>query len=139
MLLQAFYLLVGFYGWYLWLRKEKQTQQTRISHMPFKMRLITIIVIGLMTVVFGYLLTLTDDPIPYWDGFTNALGLAATWMTARKYLENWWLWIFTNLLCCIIYYFKELYPTVIFYFIMAVLAYRAAIIWNKELNIKNDA
>ncbi len=139
MLLQVFYLVVGFYGWYLWLRKKKKQQQTQIRIMPLKMRLFTLSAIVLMTWICGYLLTFTDDPIPYWDGFTNALGLTATWMTARKYIENWWLWIFTNLVCCGIYYYKELYPTVVFYLIMALLAYRAAIIWNKELKTKNNA
>jgi len=133
MLLQVFYLLVGFYGWYIWLKRTDKKTGTSISRMRLTLILWCLLAIGIMTFAFGFLLTFTDDPIPYWDGFTNALGLTGTWMTARKYIENWGLWIFTNLVCVGIYFYKGLYPTVVFYFIMAVLAYRAYLIWNREL------
>lgn len=139
MSLQAFYLVMGFYGWYAWYKQNDSTGKIVITSVSRSVFLWLLFSIVTMTWAFGYILTFTDDPIPYWDGFTNALGLAGTWMTARKYLENWLLWIFANVVCVGIYFYKGLYPTVVFYAIMALLAYRGYLIWQKELNlVKND-
>jgi len=132
-LLQFFYLIMGFYGWYLWLNNNKENEKTSIRLID-KQSLILLTVITLLgTFIIGFLLSYTDNTIPYWDGFTTALGLAGTWMTAKKYLESWLMWIFANFVCVGVYYYKGLYPTVVFYFIMAVLAYRGYLIWRNEL------
>ena len=133
MSLQIFYLIMGFYGWYAWFYAKGSADKLNISKIKRPILIIMFLAVVLMTPLFGYILTYTDDPIPYWDGFTTALGLVGTWMTARKYLENWLLWIFANIVCVGVYYYKELYPTVVFYAIMAVLAYRGYLIWGKEL------
>jgi len=41
-------------------------------------------------------LTFTDNPNPYVDSSLFAWSLVAQWMTARKWLENWLLWIVIN-------------------------------------------
>lgn len=133
MSLQFFYLIMGFYGWYVWTHKKNKTKKIYISAIPLSQFLWMSVFVFSATFIFGYILSFTDDPIPYWDGFTNALGLAGTWMIARKYLENWLLWIFANSVCVAIYYYKGLYPTVIFYFIMSLLALRGYNIWKNEI------
>ena len=35
----------------------------------------------------------TDEALPHLDGFTTSFSLVAQWMQARKYLENWMLWV----------------------------------------------
>jgi nicotinamide mononucleotide transporter len=35
----------------------------------------------------------TDHALPYVDGFTTSFSLVAQWMQARKYLENWLVWV----------------------------------------------
>lgn len=139
MLLQLFYLIMGIYGWYIWSRKKESVPAVPVTRITLPVFGGLLVSIAIMTLGFGYLLTFTDDPIPYWDGFTNALGIAGTWMTARKYLENWLLWIFANLVCVAIYYYKGLYPTMVFYFIMTVLAYRAYFMWQKNFKVREDA
>ncbi|MDD3876342.1 MAG: nicotinamide riboside transporter PnuC [Bacteroidales bacterium] len=139
MSLQVFYLVLGFYGWYSWLKKTKDDVNPAIKNTSKVLFIWVLISVLIMTLGFGYLLTFTDDPIPYWDGFTNALGITGTWMTARKYIENWLLWIFANLVCVGVYMYKGLYPTVVFYLIMTLLAYRAYLIWYKELNAQKHA
>jgi len=131
--LQLFYLFMGFYGWFSWYFGGNMTNSLSISRISNNLMLVLALLIIAGSLLFGYILTFTDSEIPYWDGFTTALGLAGTWMTARKYLENWLLWIFANLVCVGVYYYKGLYPTVIFYFIMAALAYRGYLIWKKDI------
>ncbi len=133
MSLQVFYLIMGIYGWILWHSKRNNSEEIKIHYIKLFQFIYLLVFIFISTVGFGYILSLTEDPIPYWDGFTNALGLAGTWMTARKYIENWLLWIFANIVCAAIYYYKGLYPTVVFYLIMSLLALRGYYLWKKEI------
>ena len=138
MALQLFYLIMGLYGWYLWQRNKNSDKKLMVNTIKKIHVVYLMLLVNISTVIFGYLLSFTDNPIPYIDGFTSALGLAGTWMTARKYIENWWLWIFANLFCVGVYFYRDLYPTAVFYLIMAILAYRGYLIWKKELYFKNN-
>lgn len=139
MALQFFYLIMGFYGWYAWFIKKNGKKVLKINTIKHSFIVFMLLSVSAMTVIFGYMLSFTNNPIPYIDGFTSALGLAGTWMTARKYIENWWLWIFANTFCVGVYLYRDLYPTAIFYLIMAILAYRGYIIWKNEFKFQNNA
>jgi nicotinamide mononucleotide transporter len=68
----------------------------------------------------------TDSPVPYWDAFTTAVSFTATWMLARKILENWILWIIVDLVSMGLYLYRGLYPTLLLFGIyttMAVIGY----------------
>ena len=46
------------------------------------------------TAVAGHgLRTGTDEAMPWLDGFTTSFSLVAQWMQARKFLENWTVWV----------------------------------------------
>lgn len=96
-LLQSFYVLAGFYGWYFWLmkknNKESAVQSYRISQQWQRG------VLGLaLSLVMGYLFSHTDARKPYLDALTTAFSFVATWMTARKILQSWLWWIAIDLL-----------------------------------------
>ncbi|MDT8307893.1 MAG: nicotinamide riboside transporter PnuC [Bacteroidales bacterium] len=137
MMLQIFYLFMSFYGLYSWLTVKKTVSTksgSAISTTSKKVWAGILIFVIVISISGGYLLSFTDNTIPYWDGITTALGLAATWMTAKKLLENWLVWIFTDLLCTVLYFYKSLYPTSIFYLIMSILAIIGYYRWRKEIN-----
>ncbi|MBI9033363.1 MAG: nicotinamide mononucleotide transporter [Bacteroidales bacterium] len=133
MSLQIFYLVMSFYGIYQW-KFGKTLNEGSLSIRNISPKIL--ITSGFFTLaawmLVGWLLTKTSSDIPYWDGLTTALGLTATWMTARKYIENWMLWIFTDALCVGIYFYKELNLTAFFYgflTLMAIYGYRE---WKKQ-------
>ena len=41
---------------------------------------------------------LTDAALPYWDASVAILSVAAQILLARRYLENWALWVLVDLL-----------------------------------------
>lgn len=138
MALQVFYLLMSIYGWYSWkFSKSKNKEVLVVTQLTQNSGFLLLVILTILSVGFGYLLSFTNSDIPYWDGLTTALGLIATWMIARKIIENWLVWIFTDLLCVGIYYYKELYPTAIFYLIMAILAVVAYYKWKKDMRRNN--
>lgn len=136
MVLQAFYLVMGIYGWYQWKYGKSKGLGGKglpISRIPAHLAVTALVATALMSVVFGNILSGTVSTLPYWDGTTTALGLTGTWMTARKYLENWLVWVFADLLSAGIYVYKELYPTVGFYILLTIVAAIAYRQWKRDM------
>ncbi len=75
----------------------------------------------------------TDADLPYWDSATTVLSFVAMWMTARKYIENWAVWLVVNVIATCMYTAKgiELYALLYaVYFGMAVVGWSA---WRRTL------
>jgi nicotinamide mononucleotide transporter len=69
----------------------------------------------------------TDSTVPVWDGLISSLSVVATWMLTRKYLEQWYVWIFANAIAVAVYLASGLYPTAVLfmvYFVMAIFGVR---------------
>lgn len=135
--LQVYYVVVSIYGWYYWL-KGKREEEDKLPVVRLKARLAQLLALFtiLIFVLIAYVLVhFTDSPLPYWDAFTTALSITATWMLARKILEQWWLWIIVNLVSLGLYVYKGLYPTVVlfaFYTLMSFVGYRQ---WKKSAQL----
>jgi nicotinamide mononucleotide transporter len=81
----------------------------------------------------------TDSPVPLWDGLIASLSVVATWMLTRKYIEQWYVWIFANAIAVAVYLASGLFPTAVLfliYFIMAIIGVRQ---WRQNKPGTNDA
>ncbi len=77
----------------------------------------------LLFVAIGIILDrFTDSTVPWADAFTTALSIVAMWMLARKYLEQWLVWIAADAACAILYTYKGLWFTSGLYLLYAVIA-----------------
>ena len=89
--LQIYYLVISVYGMYHWLYggskgKVDSLSVTRITKEQ-------ILWLGLITVILFFAIEYileeyTDSPVPIGDAFTTALSITATWMLARKIIED---------------------------------------------------
>ncbi len=124
MSLQLYYVVASIYGWVLWARNNTETHEAVfIVRLTKKLFVYLTIVTILVYIVIAYILVnYTDGDIPYWDAFTTALGIVATWMLAKKILEQWLLWIIANAVSLVLYIYKGLYPTAILYLFYTSLA-----------------
>lgn len=133
MSLQLYYLVVSVYGWINWKRgkEEKELPATNTSkRMWLKLVLATV---AIYFIYYFVLLYFTDSMIPKSDSLVGALSVIATWMLARKLIENWLVWIVADALCVGLYVYKGLYPTVglfVVYTAMAVVGYFQ---WRKTI------
>ncbi len=127
--LQVYYLLISVYGWILWF---KGAETSKNDHLPIvkatKTQAVWLTVASIFTFVLikWILVKFTDSPVPTGDAITTALSIVATWMLAKKIIEQWWIWIFVNLLSLGLYLYKGLYPTsvlFVFYTLGAVVGY----------------
>ncbi len=138
-LLQVFYLLVSIYGFLLWrghLPSKNQNRIEKIRNMPVNIGWLLTLSVFAASLLAGYMLSITDSPVPRIDGLTTVLGLAATWMTARKYIENWLVWIINDLICVVIYAYLGLYLTTALYFVFLVMAVVGYVAWRKKMELQ---
>jgi nicotinamide mononucleotide transporter len=134
--LQIYYVLISIYGWYYW----KKMQGKSKGHAPVKsvfesiyLKIVLLILTGLIVLILAQLLIhFTDSNIPYLDAFITGLSITATWMLAKKYIEHWIVWIIVDTVSAGVYFYKELYITIILYTIYAVLAVAGYKMWKKE-------
>ena len=139
MSLQVYYLIISFYGWYMWLYGEKlNDHKTKLSVSTISQNLLVILTsisIVLFFIIAWILLHFTNSDLPYWDSFTTSLSFVATWMLARKKIENWLIWIVVDAASVGIYLYKELYPTAVLFLFLTLLAFVGYSKWKKDLII----
>ena len=133
---QFYYLIVSIYGWYLWLTKsEKSDSETKytVNRLNSKQLTISLLISSVLFVAIYFILKrFTDSPIPVGDAFTTALSITATWLLAKKYLENWLFWIVVDAVSTALYIVKGLYPTAILFTVLTIMAVVGYFKWRKE-------
>lgn len=131
--LQVFYLAMSFYGWYEWLYGGKGHTELTLSKMNLRQWMGTIAAGAIGTVVLAFILKKTDTNVPWLDATTTSFSLVATWMMARKMVENWLFWVVIDAIYIGVYIYKDLNVTAFQYFVFTVLAAFGYWQWNKEL------
>lgn len=86
---------------------------------------------GLLVLIAFILIQYTDSTVPWMDSFTTALSIVAMWMLARKYVEQWLVWIVVDAVSAGLYVYKELYFTAGLYALYTVIAYFGYKEWKR--------
>ncbi len=140
MVLQVYYVLISIYGWFYWLKGKNDTHNSpvpvRTTRIAFwiKTGFVSILI---FTAILFVLIKFSDSDVPYLDSLTTTLSIVATWMLARKYLENWFIWIFVDFVSIGLYIYKGLWPTVLLFSVYTVMAFFGYFEWKKALTRAN--
>lgn len=134
--LQGYYVVISIYGWWSWRTGGQAGTDDKKLHVTYTNSILWIklfIINLLLTILMYYLLgRYTDSPIPFGDAFTTSLSIVATWMLARKKIEQWLIWIFVDLVSAGLYMYRGLYPTVFLFTVYAIMAGIGFYEWRKE-------
>jgi len=129
--LQVFYIVMGIYGWSQWKQSKSDTVFEVFTWTPIQ-HCFSILLILFLTVASGYLLDqFTQALLPFWDALTTWGAIMATYMVAKKVLENWLYWFAIDLISVFLFASRELYLTAFlffFYLFIIVIGYRS---WNQ--------
>ena len=132
-LLQIFYIFIGFYGLYQWRFMSDLKETLRISTWSVKNHFIVIAILIFLTFVSGCILTIfTAAASPFVDAFTTWGAIVASYLVAKKILENWFYWFVIDFVSVFLFISRELYPTALLfvvYLVLVVFGYRA---WSKS-------
>ncbi|MCB9183350.1 MAG: nicotinamide mononucleotide transporter [Flavobacteriales bacterium] len=129
--LNAFYVVMGVYGWWSW--RGSAGKELPITRQPVSFHAGIIVLGGLFSLALALLLKLLPDArYTGLDGFATAFSLLATWMLARKILENWAYWIVADAVAIVLYVLLGLWWYAALYAIYVVLSVSALVRWNRE-------
>ncbi|MBQ6581228.1 MAG: nicotinamide mononucleotide transporter [Alistipes sp.] len=141
--INLYYLIIAIYGWAAWrygfsLSKGRQDQELEISDTPARLWLsLSALTTLLLAAIAWILIRFTDSTVPYADAFTTALSVVGMWLLARKYIEQWWVWLVVDVASVALYIYKDLHFTAVLYALYAVVAIFGYRKW-KELMNKQD-
>ena len=79
----------------------------------------------------------TDSDVVWFNGLTSALSIVGMWMLARKWIEQWIVWIVVDILSAGLYCYKGLYLTAILYGVYAVIAIFGYRKWQKLMEVQD--
>jgi nicotinamide mononucleotide transporter PnuC len=161
--INIYYLLAAIYGWIVWrygnhlkqyFRRKKlgtNVEKTTVdntsedkSDEELPITKVSLRKLPILTVVFSLafiaiallLIQYTDSTVPWWDSFITALSIIGMWMLARKYIEQWLIWIVVDAISAALYLYKGLEFTAGLYAIYTIIAIFGYFKW-KKLMIKS--
>jgi nicotinamide mononucleotide transporter len=134
--LQVAYLVLSVYGWLHWLRGgpagSDDLPVTRATR-----RTLVICVAASIVGILGLTWLLdsqTSSTVPLADATTTTFSLVASWLLARKHIENWPLWIAgVNIPFIAIYLYKGLGLTASLQLVFIALSVMGWIEWRRRL------
>lgn len=94
---------------------------------------LSLITIVFFAVISYILIKFTDSTVPLGDSFTTALSIVALWMLARKYVEQWLVWIVVDVICSGLYLYKGLYLTGALFALYSVIAVFGYLKWLRMM------
>jgi len=120
--LNAFYFAMAIYGWHVWYAGRSGDQELPVSIWPLRVHAIAILTIVAASLANGYALTrFTDAAYPYIDSLTTWGAIWATFLVARKVLENWWYWLVIDIASIAIYWARDLQLTSLLFVVYVVM------------------
>jgi nicotinamide mononucleotide transporter len=131
-LLQIFYFVVQFYGWWYWLRGKAEEGEVRVELLADQQRLVWIAGIALATALWGWLMhSQTNAAFPWWDASVAMMSVAAQILMSRRYLENWVLWIAVDAVAIPLYAAKGLWITAWLYAVFLAISIFGLVEWSR--------
>ena len=133
-ILQTYYVVAGFYGWWLWNKKGNAKDEISINSFSLQKNLMLIFFGALLVPIFGFGFSKLGNSLSYFDAAVTVFSFTATWMTAKKILENWLFWIVIDVVAAVMYFVKGLHATSGLYIFFSIIAVYGYFEWKKELN-----
>ena len=113
--LQAFYMGVAVYGYWAWRSTEAGTALP-VSRASWRLQGVgALLVVGASVLTARWLAAETGSTEPMLDSLTTWGSVFATWLVAKKKIENWPWWLVIDSLMLLLCWRAQLYPSMILY------------------------
>ncbi|MEM9822661.1 MAG: nicotinamide riboside transporter PnuC [Bacteroidota bacterium] len=157
-LLQIYYALISLYGWWAWINSRRPKSEVED---PLKSSILDEgkweemapdledgLSIGVWTkeqhirafllgtalgLVWGYFWSHFGAAMPYIDACITSFSVIATYMVARKILENWLYWIAIDFVCIFVYLDRGMYLFAILFLVYCIVAVFGYFNWKREM------
>ena len=131
--LSVFYFAMAVYGFFSWSRGPAG-RALAVTRWDGRWHAAAVALILIMSAGSGYLLsTYTDAAFPYVDSATTWAALWATFLVARKVLENWWYWLVIDAVLVVVFSIRDLELTALLYAIYLLMIPFGYLGWRRSL------
>ncbi len=135
--LNVFYLVMAGYGWYVWSSAGASGESRPVVVWPLRTHAAAVVSIVVISAVNGYLLgTYSDAAFPYVDSLTTWSAIWATFLVARKVLENWWYWLVIDIASILIYWTRDLQLTSFLFAVYVIMIPFGLYSWSQSMQRK---
>lgn len=138
------FLPMNIYGWYYWLVGTEHKTELPITNAKLSTWLIVlgigVIAILLLPYVFAMIVPnyFEEAEYIYLDNSILVLSLAAMWFTARKYIENWFIWLVVNVGTVVLYALLNLWWLLALYCLYIGMAFWGYIQWHRSRMLRES-
>jgi len=132
-LLNVFYFGMAIYGWRVWLAGRDDGHEMPVTTWPLRIHVAAIAVIAVLVLISGTLLyRYTEAAFPFADSATTFAAIWATFLVARKVLENWWYWLAIDTVSIFIYWLRDLELTALLFVVYVVMIPFGLVSWTRS-------
>ncbi|MDI9255863.1 MULTISPECIES: nicotinamide riboside transporter PnuC [Flavobacterium] len=139
MMINFYYVVMSFYGWYHWTRKKENVILFPIARMTASEKKMSTLLF-VLTLLFVVAVYTIFDKFTHWTSYVDTLvtGIffVGMWLMARRKIENWVLWIVGNVISIPMYFAKGYSFTSIQYLIFTIIAVFGYLEWKRTLQEK---
>ena len=137
--LQIFYIFMAIYGWFQWNKNSEDKSKFIVRTWSIKQHLIVISSVISLAYISGSLLNIyTQAALPFIDALTTWGAIIATYMVAKKLLENWIYWFVIDSISVLLFMSRGLYLTSVLFFVYLIIIYFGYKSWTKIKHEMND-
>lgn len=132
--LNVFYLGMAIYGFFIWYAGRGPGGELPVVTWPVRLHVIAGTGLLAVSALNGYLLdSFTDAAFPYVDSMTSWFAIWATFLVARKVLENWWYWLAIDTVSVMIYWSRGLELTSMLFVIYIFMIPFGLLAWSRSM------
>ena len=136
-----YYTLAALYGYAVWKwgkkRRAAADEQLPITRFPMhKVLPVALLFAVAWAAIYEILIHFTTSAVPINDSFANALSFVGLWALARKYLEQWMVWIVVDVVLSALYIYKGIPFKASLYALYVVIAVAGYFKWKKMMTVQ---
>ena len=131
--------VLGFFKWNKNLKREgTDIVKTSLKQKEF---IILLIITTIVSLISAYVLKITGDSMPIFDSITTVFSVAGMYLTVRRCVEQWFIWILVNGLSSVMWIKLALggsgcYSTAFMWCVYFALAFYFCFEWKKEIKLQ---
>ena len=130
--LQVFYVVIGIYGWSQWSASNASNPIFIVNTWSKYQHMITISIILVISLLSGFLMErYTDAALPFLDALVSWGAVVATYMVAKKLLENWIYWFVIDATSIFLFIERGLWLSAVLFATYLVIIFFGYQSWNK--------
>lgn len=131
-ILYVYYVIMGLYGYFFWKYGSSRNKTAPITTKPTAFHLGMVVCALFLTVVLAQILQYLNSANAYADAGTTIFSFLATWMVAKRILENWIYWIIIDAFSVWLYYERGLPLYAGLMALYSVIAIGGFVFWLRE-------